>query len=503
MPNAMINTAANMTYGADNRLLTFNNVQAQYDADGNMIKGPISEGIITGDGTITASFQNDSQNRLIKAGNTTYTYDADNNRTAVNENGKTTSYVVNPQSSLSQVFVKTDADGKKTYYVYGLGLISEEKENGNYNLYHYDRRESTTAITDINGAVTDIFKYAPYAELVSRTGTMDTPFLFCGKYGVMTDNNGLYYMRTRYYNPIIKRFINADVLAGNIVDAGSLNRYAYVNGNPISYIDPFGLCADTDRAANGLKKIIAGVITTVVCVVAIVATVCTCGLDIPFLAGLGLLSSGCLAAMGYADTLEGSQDVIYGKYGLQDKSYNFVRDTVFLGNETSYFLAQIALGVISGAGAYKLAEYNSSKIIAAEMSNEVSNAVEGAAEAGSRISYSKYFESELKNFNKGYKIENVIDKDMTLVQFHSDAAVGSGRSLKFWTTAEEANKFSTIDEYMDKMALLSEWGERGTVSVSKIPAGTKVKYAIGTARGQANLVTGEVRNGGGLQMLFD
>lgn len=130
-------------------------------------------------------------------------------------------------------------------------------------------------------------------------------------------------------------------------------------------------------------------------------------------------------------------------------------------------------------------------------------AAEGAAEASSRISYSKYFDSELKNFNEGYEIKDVIDADMTLVQFHSDAAVGQGRSLKFWTSAEEANKFSTIDEYMNNMALLSEWGDRGTVSVSKIPAGTKVKYAIGTAREQANIVTGEVRSGGGLQILFD
>ena len=69
---------------------------------------------------------------------------------------------------------------------------------------------------------------------------------------------------------------------------------------------------------------------------------------------------------------------------------------------------------------------------------------------------------------------------MVLVQFHSDVAVGQGRSLKFWTTAKEANKISTVEEYMNSMALLKEWGNRGTVSVARIPVGTsKICYRYG------------------------
>lgn len=66
-------------------------------------------------------------------------------------------------------------------------------------------------------------------------------FLYNGAIGVITDDNTLCYMRQRYYDTEIKRFINQDILSGGISDSQSLNRYSYVQGNPINYNDPFGL----------------------------------------------------------------------------------------------------------------------------------------------------------------------------------------------------------------------------------------------------------------------
>ena len=154
-------------------------------------------------------------------------------------------------------------------YTYGNGLISDSRKEAKGSdtekrYYHYNHIGSTTAITDADGDLLYRIVYGTYGEL---TGIYDADgqkmageaadqrsiretlqaetlrFLYNGRYGVETGANGLYYMRARYYNPQIKRFINRDIIDGSITDSQSLNKYSYVQGNPISLVDPFGLCA--------------------------------------------------------------------------------------------------------------------------------------------------------------------------------------------------------------------------------------------------------------------
>jgi len=54
---------------------------------------------------------------------------------------------------------------------------------------------------------------------------------------VMAEPNGFYYMRARYYDPEVGRFVSEDPIGFD----GGLNLYAYVGGNPISAVDPTGL----------------------------------------------------------------------------------------------------------------------------------------------------------------------------------------------------------------------------------------------------------------------
>ncbi len=229
-------TSAKMTYDKNNRLLTYNGEKIEYDKDGNMTYGPLQ-------GKMTR-FEFDCRNRLIKAGDTTYAYDAENNRTAVTTGTTRTEYVVNTQPELSQVLQSTTINGSRkevTYYFYGKGLIAQDSEESGYLTYHFNNVGSTMAVTDESGTVKYAYQYSPYGELLEGEYSDTIPFLYNGQYGVTTDANGLYYMRARYYNVDIKRFINQDVLMGTLERISSLNRYAYVEGNPVSYLDPFGL----------------------------------------------------------------------------------------------------------------------------------------------------------------------------------------------------------------------------------------------------------------------
>ena len=226
-------------YDQNNRLTSYNGQAVTYDMDGNMLSATLNGAQM--------SFVYDSANRLISAGGNTYTYNVEDVRVRNLCGESETTYAYNTNGKLSQLLVKT-TDGVVTKYVYGLGLIGEET-SGSFKTYHFDYRGSTTAITDINGNVTDTFAYDTYGNLISRTGTSVVIFLYNGRDGVVTDNNGLIYMRARYYSPELRRFINADIIAGEISNAVTLNRYAYANGNPVSNIDPFGLSAERGSVA--------------------------------------------------------------------------------------------------------------------------------------------------------------------------------------------------------------------------------------------------------------
>jgi len=103
-----------------------------------------------------------------------------------------------------------------------------------------DALGSVLAQTDGAGAVQTQYRYSPYGE-TQTTGTNDAnPVQYTGR---ENDQTGLYYYRARYYDPQLKRFISEDPIGLG----GGVNQYAYVGGNPINFIDPWGL---KDRLIN-------------------------------------------------------------------------------------------------------------------------------------------------------------------------------------------------------------------------------------------------------------
>ncbi len=226
-------------YDTNNRLVVFNNNAVSYDMDGNMLNNGVQ------------CFTYDSANRLVSADGHTYTYNAEDVRIRNLCEDEDTTYTYDTNCKLSKLLCKT-TNGVTTKYVYGRGLIGEEVGN-TFKTYHFDCRGSTIAITDASGNITDTFKYDTYGKMTEHIGNSSVIFGYNGRDGVVTDKNGLIYMRARYYSPEMKRFVNADIVAGEISNAVTLNRFAYANGNPVSFVDPFGLSVERGQGPSALE----------------------------------------------------------------------------------------------------------------------------------------------------------------------------------------------------------------------------------------------------------
>jgi RHS repeat-associated protein len=109
-------------------------------------------------------------------------------------------------------------------YVYGLGLISSTDANGN-QLYYFGDALGSTRLTPGG----DDYQYDAFGALQPGFSPGSQRFLFAGQQldAKPKTSTGLYYMRARYYDPSIGRFLTPDPVHGSIQSGQSQNRYAY------------------------------------------------------------------------------------------------------------------------------------------------------------------------------------------------------------------------------------------------------------------------------------
>jgi len=184
---------------------------------------------------------------------TSFTYDATRHRLSRTSNGTTREYVWNYSLVLPSISVVRLDGSDLRYYIHtpsGNLLYSIEAADNTRRFYHYDEMGNTIFITDNSGTVIGSYAYLPFGRLIKSTGGLDNPFTWQGRFGVMDEGNGLYYIRARYYDSATGRFISRDPMKSN--SPKSMNPYQYAWNNPLKYMDlngmkPVNSVKDTDR----------------------------------------------------------------------------------------------------------------------------------------------------------------------------------------------------------------------------------------------------------------
>ena len=231
-------------YDANDRLVSMTTgdetTDFTYDDNGSPLTRSNSEE------TITYDWINNGKNRLAgvtldTAEGTTvirYTYDELGNRVSSSVDGEETHYLVDRLLLLPEVLMEYDETGQPiTDYVYGNGLIRSQDESRERS-YHSDALGSTRFLTDENAQVSDTYTYDAYGRLLSQTGSSDTAYQFGGE---QRDSlTGLDYLRARYYDPDLGRFISKDAFSGLLGDPMSQHDYQYAHFNPVNFSDPSG-----------------------------------------------------------------------------------------------------------------------------------------------------------------------------------------------------------------------------------------------------------------------
>lgn len=262
-------TADSYVYDAGNELQSDQGHQYEYDKNGNLIK-KIEQGKKDDKrrhNTRTTIYSYDDENRLIKVeiqknhhvNEVTFAYDPlgrrisktvhkqeiddedDDEDTGKGSKGshlpcpRTTYYVYDDKNIIMEYNQKGEVTAR---YVHGLGIdepLSIEKKHNTY-YYHADGLGSIVALTDERGDLAWSYSYDSFGNMRQRSQPAIQPYTYTGR--EYDPETGLYYYRARYYDPKAGRFVTKDPIG---FDSGDVNLYAYVENNPVNFVDPTGL----------------------------------------------------------------------------------------------------------------------------------------------------------------------------------------------------------------------------------------------------------------------
>ena len=161
------------------------------------------------------------------------------------------------------VILETDSSGNTAArYIRGINYVaqySKATSNGGSGssrtslaYYLYNGHGDVVQTVSASGEVQNRYDYDIFGNPTLSIEIAACNIRYAGEY--LDNETGLYYLRARYYDPSIGRFISEDSYWGEDTNPLSLNLYTYCFNDPIRFIDPTGHRPDEDIFSEGRKK---------------------------------------------------------------------------------------------------------------------------------------------------------------------------------------------------------------------------------------------------------
>ena len=166
-------------------------------------------------------------------------YDGEGLRHEMEENGRLIKFLYNEDR---EVVAEETGNGTITRYIRGLGIISSDSEEAK-TYYHYvsDEQGSITHVLSEDAEILNHYNYDAFGNIIEKTEQVENRFCYNGE--MLDSITQQYYLRARFYNPVIGRFTQEDTYYRD-----GLNLYQYCQANPLGYVDPSGHNCETTQS---------------------------------------------------------------------------------------------------------------------------------------------------------------------------------------------------------------------------------------------------------------
>jgi len=218
------------SYDAANRLANVGGVAYTWDDGGRLLD----------DGTYQYTWDTAGQLITVTDGVNTlgFRYDGDGNRLIRIVNGTLTTHTLDVGLVLPELLV-AHGDGSTTHYLHLSSGVATD-DTGTWTYSALDALDSVRQRLDASGQVLSANAYRPFGLPLAGDG--GDLYGYTGEW--WEGDAGLLHLRARYLQVETGRFISQDPWPGHFRLPQTLNRYAYVENNPVNWLDPSGCTSE-------------------------------------------------------------------------------------------------------------------------------------------------------------------------------------------------------------------------------------------------------------------